>query len=177
MSYFPLSGSDAYDRFGQLYNVTRILTSDYRFDSVAYNEYSPLFLPATFVMAYFVAFAFLPCIIIHTLLYHGQALLNGLKHSVEADDIHAKLMRRYPQVPASWYLTLFCVSFSLSIVAVEVWDIGIPVWALLLCIAPPAIYVLPAGYISAQTGLMVGCSACLKMDCAHADGYNDNRLH
>ena len=45
MSYFPISGSNPYDRFGQIYNITRVLTSDYRFDPVAYNEYSPLFLP------------------------------------------------------------------------------------------------------------------------------------
>jgi hypothetical protein len=172
MSYFPISGSNPYDRFGQIYNLTRVLTSDYRFDPVAYDEYSPLFLPATFAMAYLVAFALVPCIIIHTLLYHGQGLLNGLKREVEADDIHAKLMRHYPEVPDWWYLTLF-FSFALAIVAVEVWDTGIPVWSMLLSIALPVIYVLQAGFIYAQTGLVVSRSVCLKMDCT--DGYNDNR--
>ena len=125
-------------------------------------------------MTYLVGFAFLPCIIIHTLLYHGQSLLNGLKRDVEADDIHAKLMRCYPEVPDWWYLTLFCISFVLAIVAVEVWDTGIPVWSLLLSIVLPVIYVLPAGIISARTGLPVSRSGCLKMDCI--DSYNDNRL-
>ena len=160
MSYFPISGYASYDRFSQVYNITRVLTSDYRFDPVAYNEYSPFFLPATSAMTYLVAFTLFPCLIIHTLLYHGQTLLNGLKQSVEADDIHAKLMRHYPEVPDWWFLTLFFISFTLAVVAVEVWDTGIPVWSLLLCIALPAIYVLPAGFIYAQAGLMVGESAC-----------------
>jgi hypothetical protein len=171
MSYFPISGNSPYDRFGQIYNITRVLTSDYRFDPVAYNEYSPLFLSATYAIAYLVAFALLPCLIIHTLLYHGQSLLNGLKRDVEADDIHAKLMRHYPEVPSWWYLTFF-FSFALAVIAVEVWDTGIPVWSLLLSIALPAIYVLPAGFVFAQTGLLVGRSTC-KMDCT--DGYDVNR--
>ena len=108
------------------------------------------------------------------MLYHGQTLLNGLKRTVEADDIHARLMRHYPEVPDWWYLTLFCISFALSVVAVEVWDMGIPVWSLLLSIALPTIYVLPAGFIYALTGLEVSRFACLKMECA--DGYNDDRL-
>jgi hypothetical protein len=158
MSYFPISGSNPYDRLGQVYNITRVLTSDYRFDPVAYNEYSPLFLPATFAMTYLAAFALLPCIIVHTLLYHGQALLNGLKRDVEADDRHAKLMRHYPEVPEWWYLPFF-LSFTLAVIAVEVWDAGIPVWSLLLSVVLPAIYVLPSGFIFAQTGLGVGRSA------------------
>jgi hypothetical protein len=174
MSYFPISGGDPYDRFGQVYNISRVLTSDYRFDPVAYNEYSPLFLPATFAMTYLTAFALSSCIITHTLLYHGRTLLNGLKQSVEADDIHAKLMRNYPEVPDWLYLTLLCVSFAFAVVAVEVWDTGIPVWSLILSIALPVIYLLPFGFLYAQTGLEVGCSACLKMDCT--DSYNFNRF-
>jgi hypothetical protein len=174
MSYFPISGNVPYDRFGQVYNITRVLSSDYRFDPVAYNEYSPLLLPATFVMTYLSAFATSSCIITHTLLYHGQTLLNGLKHDVEADDIHAKLMRHYPDAPDWWYLTLFCISFALAVVAVGVWDTGIPVWSLLLSTALPMIYLLPTGFVYAMTGLSVGRSAYLKIDCA--DGYNDVRF-
>ena len=173
MSYFPISGNSPYDRFGEIYNITRVLTSDYRFDPVAYNEYSPLFLPATFAISYLSSFAVLPCILTHTLLYHGQALLNGFKRDVEEDDIHAKLMRHYPEVPDWWYLTLFSISFALSVVAVKVWDTGIPVWSMFLSILLPVIYLFPAGILFARTGMLVGRSACLKMDCT--DNYNDNR--
>ena len=128
-------------------------------------------------MTYLSAFATSSCIVTHTVLYHGQTLLNGLKRNVEADDIHAKLMRNYPEVPGLWYLTLFFISFALAVVAVEVWDTGIPVWSLLLSIALSVIYLLPSGFVYAMTGLVVGRSACLKIDCT--DGYNDSdvRFH
>ena len=60
-------------------------------------------------------------VLVHTVLYHGQSLLNGLKRvKVEPDDIHAKLMRNYPEVPDWWYGLSFVLCFSLAIVAVEV---------------------------------------------------------
>ena len=72
-------------------------------------------------MTYLLAFALSTCVIVHTLLYHGRTLLNGFKKiRVENDDIHAKLMRNYPEVPDWWYASAFCVFFSLAIVAVEV---------------------------------------------------------
>jgi hypothetical protein len=98
-----------------------VLTIDDRFDLAAYNAYSPLFLPATYAVTYLIAFALSTCVIVHTALYHGRTLLNGIKRlKVESDDIHAKLMRNYPEVPDWWYLSAFCAFFSLAVVAVEV---------------------------------------------------------
>ena len=71
---------------------------------------------------------------------------------MEADDIHAKLMRNYPEVPDWWYFLAFCLFFSLAIVAVEVWNTDVPVWALLLSIILPIVYILPSGFIFAMTG-------------------------
>ena len=57
----------------------------------------------------------------HTVLYHGRAMLNGLKRlDVEKDDIHAKLMRNYAEVPDWWYLSVGVVFMAFAIVANEV---------------------------------------------------------
>ncbi|KAF8628146.1 hypothetical protein AX15_004065 [Amanita polypyramis BW_CC] len=153
LSYFPVSANEPYDRFGHVYNITRVLTGDDRFDLEAYNAYSPLFLPATYAVTYLLAFAISTGVIVHTLLYHGRTLLNGFKRiRVEADDIHAKLMRNYPEVPDWWYLSVFGVFFALAIVAVEVWRTGIPVWSLCLSVMLPVVYILPSGFIYAMTG-------------------------
>ena len=72
-------------------------------------------------MTYLLAFALSTCVLVHTGLYHGQSLINGMKRiRVEPDDIHAKLMRNYPEVPEWWYVSAFCVFFSVAIIAVEV---------------------------------------------------------
>jgi hypothetical protein len=136
-----------------VYDVKRVLQKNDTFSQSAYLAYSPLYLPATYAVTYLIAFSLSTCVIVHTLLYHGRTLLNGLKKMrVEADDIHAKLMRNYPEVPDWWYVIAFCVFFSLAIVAVEVWNTDIPVWALLLSIMLPIVYVLPGGFIFAMTG-------------------------
>ncbi|KAF8891861.1 oligopeptide transporter [Infundibulicybe gibba] len=153
LAYFPISANEPYDRFGQVYNITRVLKPDDTFDFEAYQAYSPLYLPATYAMTYLLAFALSTCVIVHTLLYHGKSLLNGIKKMrVESDDIHAKLMRNYPEVPDWWYASAFCVFFSLAVVAVEVWHTNVPVWALLLAVLLPVIYILPSGFIYAMTG-------------------------
>ncbi|KLO10879.1 OPT oligopeptide transporter [Schizopora paradoxa] len=153
LSHFPMSANEPYDRFGNVYNVTRLLQADNTFNLTAYEEYSPLYLPATYAMTYLLAFALSTCVIVHTLLYHGRSLLNGFKNmKVEKDDIHAKLMRNYPEVPDWWYLLAFCFFFCLAIIAAEVWHTGVPVWALLLSVALPILYVLPSGFIFAMTG-------------------------
>jgi hypothetical protein len=136
-----------------VYNITRVLSKNDTFDLEAYNNYSPLYLPATYAMTYLLAFALSTCVIIHTLLYHGRSLLNGIKKmKVENDDIHAKLMRNYPEVPDWWYISSFLVFFSLAVVAVEVWDTNVPVWALIFALVLPVIYILPSGFIYAMTG-------------------------
>lgn len=157
MSHFPLTANGPYDRFGNTYNVSKILQADDRFNETAYAEYSPLYLPATYAMTYFLGFAVMTCILVHTVLYHGRTLLNGLKKiPVEPDDIHAKLMRNYPEVPDWWYLSVFLVCFSLGIVAIEVWHTSVPIYILLLASTIPILYMLPNGFIYAMTGQGIG---------------------
>ena len=87
----------------------------------AYEEYSPLYLPAAYAMTYLLAFALSTCVIVHTLLYHGRTLLNGFKRiRLEEDDIHFKLMQNYPEVPDWWYGSVFVFFFCMAIVAAEV---------------------------------------------------------
>jgi len=49
-------------------------------------------------------------------------------------------------------LASFVFFFCMAIVAVEVWSTNVPVWALLLALLLPIIYILPAGFIYAMTG-------------------------
>ncbi|EJD55068.1 OPT-domain-containing protein [Auricularia subglabra TFB-10046 SS5] len=153
MSYFPMLSNIPYDKFGKQYDIDRVLGPDHKLNATAYENYSNLYMPAGWVMTYFLAFAVSTSVIVHTALYHGQSMLNGIKNMrVEKDDIHAKLMRSYPEVPDWWYAVVFVVFFALAIVAVEHWDTGVPVWALLLALIIAILYTLPGGFIFALTG-------------------------
>ena len=151
-----MSGNAPYDRFGNPYNVTAVLTPDDHFDEAAYFSYSPLYLPATYAMTYLLAFALSTCVIVHTALYHGRQLYMGiLKLRLEEDDIHSKLMKSYKEVPDWWYAIGFASFFGLAVVTVEVWQTGVPVWSLILAVALPVLYILPNGFIYAMTGQAV----------------------
>lgn len=160
LAHFPISANTPYDRDGAVYNITRVLTRDDRFNATAYAAYSPLYMPATYAMTYLLAFALSTCVLVHTLLHHGRALLDGAKRiRVERDDIHAKLMRAYPEVPDWWYALAFVFFFAMGVVAVEVWETNVPVWALLLAVLLPTVYILPSGFIFAMTGQGVSAAA------------------
>jgi len=120
-AYFPMNQNYPYDHYGQVYNVSCVLDSSNRFNLTVYKEYSPLYLPTTYVMTYLFAFALSTCILIHTILYHGCSLWKRIKKiRMEQDDIHAKLMRNYPEVPDLWCLLAFVGFYCMMVLVVEV---------------------------------------------------------
>ena len=114
--------SSPFDRFGRMYNTSRVLNpGNFTFNQTAYDTYSPLYLSLGFNFIYISSFAVTTCVLVHTALYHGSALLNGVKRiKTEEDDIHAKLMRFYPEVPDWWYLTVFLFFFVMGILTAAV---------------------------------------------------------
>ncbi|KAF9518906.1 hypothetical protein BS47DRAFT_1289018 [Hydnum rufescens UP504] len=157
VAHLPLLSSSPFDRFAQTYNVTRVLNpGNFTFNQAAYDTYSPLYLSLGFVLTYISSFAVTTCVLVHTVLYHGPALVNGMKRiKTEEDDVHAKLMRLYPEVPDWWYLAVFLFFFVMGILAAALFKTGIPVWSLFVAVLLPIIYVLPSGFVYAYTGQSV----------------------
>jgi hypothetical protein len=71
-------------------------------------------------MTYLLAFAAMSNLLVHTALYHGKTIWKALVARVEEDDIHAKLMRVYREVPSWWYGVTLAMSFAAAIIYVEV---------------------------------------------------------
>lgn len=121
-AYMPISTDTNCDRYGQPYNVTLVIDSSVHLNETAYQEYSPLFMSTSYAMVYALSFCLSTAAIVHTLLYYGKDILRKFKNARTEmeDDVHAKLMRYYPEVPNWWYATVFSVFFALSIVTIEV---------------------------------------------------------
>lgn len=121
MGHLPITGFSAYDRFGLPYDVYRVLTPEMQLNVTAYQEYSPVYLPMTFALVYLISFMLVTTVIVDTILYEGRAILTVLRgNAAEEDDIHAKLMRRYAEVPSYYFLGLFLVFFPMLIGATKV---------------------------------------------------------
>ncbi|TKY88219.1 hypothetical protein EX895_002929 [Sporisorium graminicola] len=156
-SYLPFNTSGSWDRFGQPYNISRVITNGVDLDQPAYENYSPLYLSTTLSLVYTTGFAMLTSVLTHTVLYHGKALKKGfMRIRTEEDDVHAKFMRHYPETPDWWYACVFLVALVFGVVMVEVYDTGLPIWALVVAILIPTIYILPAGFVYAMTGQAIG---------------------
>ncbi|KAI0012951.1 OPT-domain-containing protein [Xylariaceae sp. FL0662B] len=82
-SYMPILSASVFDNTGKIYDVSRILTSDFVFDRQAYSKYSRVFLPITYVLSYGLQFAGLASLITHTICWHGKDIYNQWKRSLE----------------------------------------------------------------------------------------------
>ena len=145
-----------YDRFGQVYNISRILTPEKHLNLTAFEEYSDIYITPPYLMFVTITFVLSTCIITHTALYHWRTLWNAFRSiDPEDEDIHAKLMKVYPEVPKWWYWTILVFFFLIGVVAVERWPTGVPVYSLIVAVAVPAVYIIPGGLVFAVTGQIV----------------------
>lgn len=115
---YSISSRTSFDRFGQSYDVSKIINDDATINVAKYEQYSPLFLSTTFALSYGLSFASITATLMHTLLYfRKQIWVQSRRAMSEQPDIHARLMSRYPQVPEWWYGLIFreCIWFMLQI--------------------------------------------------------------
>ena len=127
-SYLPMSTGQVFDRFAAPYNTTRVIdTRTFLLNVTAYEQYSPLYLPITFAAVYALSFALATSVLVHTALYHGPGIIKRYKSARgDDDDIHAKLMREYREVPDWWYWIYLAFFGALSIATVYVCCLAFP---------------------------------------------------
>jgi len=113
--YLPMSDAGTYDNTGAKYNSSRILTPEFTLDEKAYAEYSPLFISTTFAISYGLSFAAIASLVVYTYLHNGDRIWRQYRNSTnEKPDVHMKMMRKYPEAPGWWYMSLFVAVSSRS---------------------------------------------------------------
>lgn len=122
-AFLPVSVMTVFDRFGQPYNASRVLdVSGQSLDRAAYADYSPVYMPIAFVVAYGAQFMVLVAIIVDAALHRRKEIWERLRSRPTAEDIdiHVELMQGYPRVPSWAYLALLLAAFGLSAALVSV---------------------------------------------------------
>lgn len=70
---------------------------------------------------YLSAFVVTPAMLVHYALYHASDTLKRWRGlPVDADDIHARMMRKYPAAPAWWFASIVVACAIGLLVAVKV---------------------------------------------------------
>jgi OPT family oligopeptide transporter len=150
--YMPVSDSQSYDRFQGVYNVTKILTPDYRLDMQKYKEYSPIYLSTTFALQYGLSFASIIAVVAHTGLFHGKEIWARVRQARnESKDVHMKMMQAYPEVPIWWFVGMFIALLAMGLATTLSYPLQLPWWGFFLAIAMSAFFMVPIGMITAIT--------------------------
>ncbi|KAK7536973.1 small oligopeptide transporter, OPT family [Phyllosticta citribraziliensis] len=153
--YLPLMTAEVYDRFGDTYNTTKVLTPDGSFNATMYQDYSPPYLGASFAFVYGLSFASITSVLVHVGLWHGKDIWRTLRGggSSQNNDIHARLMRSYAKTPWWYYAAITVVTIAMSIAMVEAYDTLLPVYGVFLALLIPALYLIPCAIIQGITNV------------------------
>lgn len=157
---FPIFSDELFTSTGQEYNITAIIDSHFHLDIAAYEKEGPLYLSTFFAMTYGVGFSALTATIMHVALFHGREIWEQSKASFQETkmDIHTKLMRKYKQVPESWFVCILLVNIAATIFACEYYNeqLQLPWWGVLLACGIAIVFTLPIGIITAITNQTPG---------------------
>lgn len=112
-SYLPIFSNQAYDHFGQLYDVSQTIDERGLYDHDKYMQYSFPYLPPAMIIGYTFFFCVYSAVITHVVLYHRYQIALGFKglwkslrrggkkeddpDTEEFTDVHARLMKSYPE--------------------------------------------------------------------------------
>jgi OPT family small oligopeptide transporter len=75
----------------------------------------------------------------------------GLENLLSSEDIHNRLMKKYPDVPILWYILIGISMLAIGIFIVEYYPIHLPWYGLLLALGIGAILFIPIGIVMAIT--------------------------
>lgn len=155
--YLPISDSNSYDNTGQIYNVSRILTPDYTFNEQKYKEYSPLFLSTTFMLTYGLSFATMIAVLVHAGLFHGKDIWARLRNfGHEEEDIHARLMSRFKQIPMWWFLSVLLIMVGIGFGVTQGYPTHLSWWAFIIALIMAVVWFVPIGIVQASTNIQIG---------------------
>ncbi|KAL6004417.1 OPT superfamily [Asimina triloba] len=172
---FPIFSDELFTDSGQEYNISSIVTSDFRLDIQAYEKEGRLYISTFFAMTYGIGFAALTATIVHVALFHGKEIWLSSKSAFKEKrmDIHTKLMRKYNQVPELWFVIILMANIAVTLWACWYYNdqLQLPWWGVLLACAIAFIFTLPIGIITATTN-QIATFVCVGVFGAQTPGLN-----
>ncbi|CAG7944146.1 unnamed protein product [Penicillium nalgiovense] len=155
--YLPMSDSNSYDNTGHVYEVAKILTPEFTFDTEKYSNYSPLFLSTTFMLNYGLSFASIIAVLVQAGLFNGPDIWAQFRRiGKEEEDVHGRLMTRYATVPIWWYLGVFVTMTAIGFGVVLGWPTHMSWWSFIIALLISAVWFIPIGIIKAATNIDIG---------------------
>ncbi|KAJ3112908.1 hypothetical protein HK100_002161, partial [Physocladia obscura] len=139
----------------QYVNTTTLST----LNTTYYEMNKPVHITTYFAVNYATSFTVFVSAIVHVGLWYGKDIWNRFKTSLkdlDNDDVHARLMDAYPDVPDWWYYILLVVTALAGMFVCQFGGFTLPWWGVLLAIALALVSMIPIGIIQAISGQQIG---------------------
>ncbi|KAJ2388807.1 hypothetical protein GGI05_003680, partial [Coemansia sp. RSA 2603] len=152
----PIYSSRIFQANGSSYSVLEVINKDGMFDAEKYAAYGPINLPFQFTLAYALSFMSIVTLVVYTLLHHGASIYSRIRAiNYNQDDIHARLMRKYDEVPKWWYFATFALMFGMAVGVCEGYKM-LPWYWLLVAFALSLLFLIPVGIVQAMSNQQPG---------------------
>ncbi|TVY54052.1 Oligopeptide transporter 2 [Lachnellula cervina] len=172
-AYLPINSSSAYTNNGTSYKVQQIVVNN-KLDDSLYQQYSPPFYTAGYILTVGANFAFYPVYFLYIMVNQwstvSEAYVNfykGLRHGrgnyEGAMDVHSRLMSKYKEVPDWWFLLILAAAIVVSIVFLEIYPLDTPVWLIFVMIGINLVFAVPLSFLSATTGTNLGLGSLIQV--------------
>ncbi|KAI5010439.1 hypothetical protein ZWY2020_012576 [Hordeum vulgare] len=149
-----LFSNELFDASGQLYNIHNIVNDKFEIDMDAYAKQGRIHLSLFFAVSYGLGFATIAATLSHVTFFYGKEMYQRFRESYKGKmDVHARLMKRYDDIPNWWFYILLAASMAVSMVLCTVFkeEVQLPWWGLLVACAMAFIFTLPISFIFATT--------------------------
>ena len=173
-AFLPINSSSPFANDGKPYRVQNVITNN-KLDEAKYQNYSPPFYSAGYILTVGANFAFYPVYFLYIMFNQwttvGQAYVDfykGLRHgksnyNENSMDVHSRLMSKYPEVPDWWFLLILVVAIVVAVVFLTIYPLDTPVWLVFLMIGINLVFAVPLSFLSATTGTNLGLGALIQV--------------
>ncbi|KAK4108537.1 OPT superfamily oligopeptide transporter [Canariomyces notabilis] len=172
-AYLPINSSSAFANDGKPYRVQNVVVNN-KLDEKLYQEYSPPFYSAGYILTVGANFAFYPVYFLYIMgnqwttmkqayIDFYQGLRHGKGNYEGAMDVHSRLMSKYPEVPDWWFLLILLGAVIVSVIFLNIYPLDTPVWLVFLMIGINIVFAVPLSFLSATTGTNLGLGALIQV--------------
>lgn len=161
--YIGANYPSLYDRWGESYNISRVLNEKNQLDKEEFLNYSMPYWSAGNLVSYGSFFVFYPAMIVYSTIEYGNIIRKGLRQFGKIlfkrgrgleifDDHFSRAQKKYKEVPEWWYLFVLLASVGVGIATVEYYSFTeTPVWTIFFGIGLSAVFIIPFGILYAIT--------------------------
>ena len=130
-------------------------------DQSFYDANQPIYISNAFAMSYFTSFINIAAVLSHVFLWYGADIYRRFKDAIHQtqsneEDIHAQLMKAYPDIPEWMFLIYAASMLVIQIFILQYTSFRLEWWGTLLAFTIAIVFIIPIGAIQALSNQQIG---------------------